>query len=280
MSTPHTHHHPPSSTSGSATTHALARRGRPAGARERVGVRRADVARPRRARANREQLAQLVATLCDACIDGSSTTPTRAFYRVQVNGQLRRQPSDFLLMTRPAHSGAVPATGANPARRQVDSRATVLDRTPSSVCVHRVLAEGQQLRLAPGRATRRSSAASSRGRRTRCWRTTHPPVARPPRQRSSVRAAAALPRPPAYSSFWNKVKQRVHHAATSPACGRSAFSRDVHHAARASASRPSCSSRRRLLLPDVPDGDVLGDPPDAPPGGRPRTSWPRACRPT
>ena len=172
-------------------------------------------------RANREQLAQLVATLCDDhCIDRFLHNPdTGAFYQVQANGQLQRQPSDFLLMQLVPHIPAPFYAHRYQILRAVKSKLTgyrVLDWTPSSVCVHRVLAEVQHnfgslhearyfMTVVGGVVTRQEDALLADDR-IHLWHGPRVQEVLECVQQQLYRVHRL------YSSFWNKVKRRVHHA--------------------------------------------------------------------
>ena len=172
-------------------------------------------------RANREQLAQLVATLCDDhCIDRFLHNPdTGAFYQVQANGQLQRQPSDFLLMQLVPHIPAPFYAHRYQILRAVKSKLTgyrVLDWTPSSVCVNRVLAEVQHnfgslhearyfLAVVGGVVTRQEDALLADDR-IHLWHGPRVQEVIECVQQQLYRVHRL------YSSFWNKVKRRVHHA--------------------------------------------------------------------
>ena len=172
-------------------------------------------------RANREQLAQLVATLCeDHCIDRFLHNPdTGAFYQVQANGQLHRQPSDFLLMQLVPYIPPPFYAHRYQILRAVKSKLTsyrILDWTPSSVCVHRILAEVQHnfgslnearyfMAVVGGVVTRQEDVLLADDR-IHLWHGPRVQEVIECVQQQLYRVHRL------YSSFWNKVKRRVHHA--------------------------------------------------------------------
>lgn len=171
-------------------------------------------------RTNRVQIAQLVNTLYeDKCFSRFLyNADSGAFYEVQSNGQLQRKPSDFLLMQLMTHIPSTFRAHRYQILRSVKSKMTslsVLEWTPPAVCVNRVIAdvlhnftslhEAQYFMTIVGGIVTRQEDVLLENHRIHLW---HGPRVQEVIEcvQQQLHRVHRI-----YSSFWNKVKRRMHH---------------------------------------------------------------------
>lgn len=171
-------------------------------------------------RTNRVQIAQLVDSLYeDKCFSRFLyNTDSGAFYEVQSNGHLQRKPSDFLLMQLIPYIPTTFHAHRYQILRSVKSKMTalsVLEWTPPAACVNRVIAdvqhnftslhEAQYFMTIVGGIVTRQEDVLLENRRIHLW---HGPRVQEVIEcvQQQLHRVHRI-----YSSFWNKVKRRMHH---------------------------------------------------------------------
>lgn len=171
-------------------------------------------------RTNRVQIAHLVNTLYeDKCFSRFLyNADSGAFYEVQTNGNLQRKPSDFLLMQLMPYIPSTFHAHRYQILRSVKSKMTslnVLEWAPSSECVNRVIAdvqhnftslhEAQYFMTIVGGIVTRQEDVLLENHRIHLW---HGPRVQEVIEciQQQLHRVHRI-----YSSFWNKVKRRMHH---------------------------------------------------------------------